>query len=154
MLSLFCRYLTALIMSVVISSLFDIECKDQVIQTLFTVIGIAYSIAISNIIGFKTDDIVNVKYRNIIKNKIKSMKNMNTIDFSLSILVFISSFLFTNFKFSLYFVRFNISMFVLLSLLFSLLYIVCSFAGLQQLSEEYLIDCTRKRTKLFQKVKC
>ncbi len=90
MLSLFCRYLTALIMSVVISSLFDIECKDQVIQTLFTVIGIAYSIAISNIIGFKTDDIVNVKYRNIIKNKIKSMKNMNTIDFSLSILVFIS----------------------------------------------------------------
>lgn len=49
MLSLFCRYLTALIMSVVISSLFDIECKDQVIQTLFTVIGIAYSIAISNI---------------------------------------------------------------------------------------------------------
>ncbi len=136
MLSLFYRYLTALIMSVVISSLFDIECKDQVIQTLFTVIGIAYSIAISNIIGFKTDDIVNVKYRNIIKNKIKSMKNMNTIDFSLSILVFISSFLFTSFKFSLYFVRFNISMFVLLSLLFSLLYIVCSFAGLQQLSED------------------
>ena len=136
MLSLFCRYLTALIMSVVISSLFDIECKDQVIQTLFTVIGIAYSIAISNIIGFKTDDIVNVKYRNIIKNKIKSMKNMNTIDFSLSILVFISSFLFTSFRFSLYFVRFNISMFVLLSLLFSLLYIVCSFADLQQLSED------------------
>lgn len=148
MLSLFYRYLTALIMSVVISSLFDIECKDQVIQTLFTVIGIAYSIAISNIIGFKTDDIVNVKYRNIIKNKIKSMKNMNTIDFSLSILVFISSFLFTNFKFSLYFVRFNISMFVLLSLLFSLLYIVCSFAGLQQLSEDVSDRLYKEKNKI------
>ena len=148
MLSLFCRYLTALIMSVVISSLFDIECKDQVIQTLFTVIGIAYSIAISNIIGFKTDDIVNVKYRNIIKNKIKSMKNMNTIDFSLSILVFISSFLFTNFKFSLYFVRFNISVFVLLSLLFSLLYIVCSFAGLQQLSEDVSDRLYKEKNKI------
>ena len=148
MLSLFCRYLTALIMSVVISSLFDIECKDQVIQTLFTVIGIAYSIAISNIIGFKTDDIVNVKYRNIIKNKIKSMKNMNTIDFSLSIHVFISSFLFTNFKFSLYFVRFNISMFVLLSLLFSLLYIVCSFAGLQQLSEDVSDRLYKEKNKI------
>ena len=148
MLSLFCRYLTALIISVVISSLFDIECKDQVIQTLFTVIGIAYSIAISNIIGFKTDDIVNVKYRNIIKNKIKSMKNMNTIDFSLSILVFISSFLFTNFKFSLYFVRFNISMFVLLSLLFSLLYIVCSFAGLQQLSEDVSDRLYKEKNKI------
>lgn len=148
MLSLFCRYLTALIMSVVISSLFDIECKDQVIQTLFTVIGIAYSIAISNIIGFKTDDIVNVKYRNIIKNKIKSMKNMNTIDFSLSILVFISSFLFTNFKSSLYFVRFNISMFVLLSLLFSLLYIVCSFAGLQQLSEDVSDRLYKEKNKI------
>jgi hypothetical protein len=148
MLSLFCRYLTALIISVVISSLFDIECKDQVIQTLFTVIGIAYSIAISNIIGFKTDDIVNVKYRNIIKNKIKSMKNMNTIDFSLSILVFISSFLFTSFKFSLYFVRFNISMFVLLSLLFSLLYIVCSFAGLQQLSEDVSDRLYKEKNKI------
>ena len=148
MLSLFCRYLTALIMSVVISSLFDIECKDQVIQTLFTVIGIAYSIAISNIIGFKTDDIVNVKYRNIIKNKIKSMKNMNTIDFSLSILVFISSFLFTSFKFSLYFVRFNMSMFVLLSLLFSLLYIVCSFAGLQQLSEDVSDRLYKEKNKI------
>lgn len=148
MLSLFCRYLTALIMSVVISSLFDIECKDQVIQTLFTVIGIAYSIAISNIIGFKTDDIVNVKYRNIIKNKIKSMKNMNTIDFSLSILVFISSFIFTSFKFSLYFVRFNISMFVLLSLLFSLLYIVCSFAGLQQLSEDVSDRLYKEKNKI------
>ena len=148
MLSLFYRYLTALIMSVIISSLFDIECKDQVIQTLFTVIGIAYSIAISNIIGFKTDDIVNVKYRNIIKNKIKSMKNMNTIDFSLSILVFISSFLFTNFKFSLYFVRFNISMFVLLSLLFSLLYIVCSFAGLQQLSEDVSDRLYKEKNKI------
>lgn len=148
MLSLFYRYLTALIMSVVISSLFDIECKDQVIQTLFTVIGIAYSIAISNIIGFKTDDIVNVKYRNIIKNKIKSMKNMNTIDFSLSILVFISSFLFTSFKFSLYFVRFNISMFVLLSLLFSLLYIVCSFAGLQQLSEDVSDRLYKEKNKI------
>lgn len=148
MLSLFCRYLTALIISVVISSLFDIECKDQVIQTLFTVIGIAYSIAISNIIGFKTDDIVNVKYRNIIKNKIKSMKNMNTIDFSLSILVFISSFLFTSFKFSLYFVRFNISMFVLLSLIFSLLYIVCSFAGLQQLSEDVSDRLYKEKNKI------
>ena len=148
MLSLFYRYLTALIMSVVISSLFDIECKDQVIQTLFTVIGIAYSIAISNIIGFKTDDIVNVKYRNIIKNKIKSMKYMNTIDFSLSILVFISSFLFTSFKFSLYFVRFNISMFVLLSLLFSLLYIVCSFAGLQQLSEDVSDRLYKEKNKI------
>ncbi len=148
MLSLFCRYLTALIISVVISSLFDIECKDQVIQTLFTVIGIAYSIAISNIIGFKTDDIVNVKYRNIIKNKIKSMKNMNTIDFSLSILVFISSFLFTSFKFSLYFVRFNMSMFVLLSLLFSLLYIVCSFAGLQQLSEDVSDRLYKEKNKI------
>ena len=148
MLSLFYRYLTALIMSVVISSLFDIECKDQVIQTLFTVIGIAYSIAISNIIGFKTDDIVNVKYRNIIKNKIKSMKNMNTIDFSLSILVFISSFLFTSFKLSLYFVRFNISMFVLLSLLFSLLYIVCSFAGLQQLSEDVSDRLYKEKNKI------
>lgn len=148
MLSLFYRYLTALIMSVFISSLFDIECKDQVIQTLFTVIGIAYSIAISNIIGFKTDNIINVKYRNIIKNKIKSMKNMNTIDFSLSILVFISSFLFTNFKFSLYFVRFNISMFVLLSLLFSLLYIVCSFAGLQQLSEDVSDRLYKEKNKI------
>lgn len=148
MLSLFCRYLTALIMSVIISSLFDIECKDQVIQTLFTVIGIAYSIAISNIIGFKTDDIVNVKYRNIIKNKIKSMKNMNTIDFSLSILVFISSFLFASSKFSLYFVRFNLSMFVLLSLLFSLLYIVCSFAGLQQLSEDVSDRLYKEKNKI------
>lgn len=148
MLSLFCRYLTALIISVVISSLFDIECKDQVIQTLFTVIGIAYSIAISNIIGFKTDDIVNVKYRNIIKNKIKSMKNMNTIDFSLSILVFISSFIFTSYEFSLYFVRFNISMFVLLSLLFSLLYIVCSFAGLQQLSEDVSDRLYKEKNKI------
>lgn len=148
MLSLFCRYLTALIMSVVISSLFDIECKDQVIQTLFTVIGIAYSIAISNIIGFKTDNIVNVKYRNIIKNKIKSMKNMNTIDFSLSILVFISSCLFTSFKFSLYFVKFNISMFVLLSLLFSLIYIVCSFAGLQQLSEDVSDRLYKEKNKI------
>ena len=148
MLSLFCRYLTALIISVVISSLFDIECKDQVIQTLFTVIGIAYSIAISNIIGFKTNDIVNVKYRNIIKNKIKSIKNMNTIDFSLSILVFISSFLFTSFKFSLYFVRFNMSMFVLLSLLFSLLYIVCSFAGLQQLSEDVSDRLYKEKNKI------
>lgn len=148
MLSLFCRYLTALIMSVVISSLFDIECKDQVIQTLFTVIGIAYSIAISNIIGFKTDDIVNVKYRNIIKNKIKSMKNMNTIDFSLSILVFISSCLFTSFKFSLYFVEFNISMFVLLSLLFSLFYIVFSFKGLQQLSEDVSDRLYKEKNKI------
>lgn len=148
MLSLFCRYLTALIMSVVISSLFDIECKDQVIQTLFTVIGIAYSIAISNIIGFKTDDIVNIKYRNIIKNKIKSMKNMNTIDFSLSILVFISSCLFTSFKFSLYFVKFNISMFVLLSLLFSLFYIVFSFKGLQQLSEDVSDRLYKEKNKI------
>nr|DAL47187.1 MAG TPA_asm: hypothetical protein [Caudoviricetes sp.] len=148
MLSLFCRYLTALIMSVVISSLFDIECKDQVIQTLFTVIGIAYSIAISNIIGFKTDNIVNVKYRNIIKNKIKSMKNMNTIDFSLSILVFISSCLFTSFKFSLYFVKFNISMFVLLSLLFSLFYIVFSFKGLQQLSEDVSDRLYKEKNKI------
>lgn len=73
---------------------------------------------------------------------------MNTIDFSLSILVFISSFLFTSFKFSLYFVRFNISMFVLLSLLFSLLYIVCSFAGLQQLSEDVSDRLYKEKNKI------
>lgn len=59
----------------------EFHVNANVLLTLFTVLGIGFSIAISNILSFDLSEIANPIYRKPIVSKLKSIEKQHGIDF-------------------------------------------------------------------------
>ena len=64
--------------------------KGSISDTLFTVLGIVYSIVMSLLITFSTSGIKNAEYRKVIKKLINKKISLTTVDFFIPVLFYLS----------------------------------------------------------------
>ncbi|WP_313094261.1 hypothetical protein [Empedobacter sp.] len=142
----------ALIISVLISlSQINIIASDYFMNAIFTVMGIMFSIGMGLIVTFNLSSIKNKTVLKAIRENIKSLQTYFITFFSLSALIYIVEYFFrdqtTNINiFKLFTVKevninFNLSLFALSFLLFSIIFFIVNFTKLQKLNND-IIDQT------------
>ncbi len=62
----------------------DVEGNVVVLQTLFTVLGIVFSISMSLLVSFNLSKILNNNMRNSLRGSITHLRNMLLLDFGMS----------------------------------------------------------------------
>lgn len=82
------RVLIAFILAVVISSL-GVTGNSSVLQTLFTVLGIVFSISMSLLVSFNLTKVLNAEIRKDIRRRIVNARNMLIIDFIVATLALV-----------------------------------------------------------------
>lgn len=132
------RILIALCISIVLSS-FGLHGSIGVLQSMYTVLGIAFSIAMSLIVSFDLSKIYNIKTKQRIRNSIKRTRNSIIFDFSISTIILIISST-DKFKETVIFICNKISLNIVLCAIciiaISLLYEVYNFTKIQSLNED------------------
>lgn len=63
--------------------------NDLVAQTLFTVLGVLYSVLMSSLTGFSLDNILNQFYRERFKKRIGVIAKKSSVLFALAIVLFV-----------------------------------------------------------------
>ena len=130
------RISLAAIVAVVLSSL-GIQGSDIVLQSLFTVIGISYSIAMSVLISFDLSKVYNLKVRRALRTKCRAILREMTLDFVATSLFFIFGLYCgegVNTRVSI--LRINMSVCSILVLLVSLFYELYNFDRIQKFKDE------------------
>lgn len=84
------RYTIVLIFTMLLSYL-NVRGNTTAVQSLFTVLGISFSISMSLIISFDLSQVLNEKYRTPIKQSIKTTRNGLIWDFILATFVLLLS---------------------------------------------------------------
>lgn len=135
------RILIACIISVAIAS-FGISFSHDYFNTMFNVIGIMFSIAISQILSFSFSGVTNDDFVRQHRDQLNRIRNTFIILFAFAALCFILSSKITNeykvkifkFSFNAFFGTYNI---------FCLIYFIINFIGLSNLKNE-IDDLIRK----------
>jgi hypothetical protein len=130
------RVSLAAIVAIVLSSL-GIQGSDIVLQSLFTVIGISFSIAMSVLISFDLSKVYNLNARRTLRTKCRAILREMTSDFVVTSLFFV---------FGLYcgegastrvsILRINMSVCSILVLLVSLFYELYNFDRIQKFKDD------------------
>ena len=90
MLHLALRYLLVIVVSIILS-LLGLTGNVTAVQTLFTVLGISFSISMSLIISFDLSQVHNEIYRKPIRLSIKQVRNELILDFFISVFILLLS---------------------------------------------------------------
>lgn len=77
------RIVIAVILSIVLASM-GVNGNSAVLQTLFTVLGIVFSISMSLLVSFNLTKIHNNKIRSKIRSSVNRTRNMLLVDFGVS----------------------------------------------------------------------
>lgn len=133
---LFFRYLIGLIISIILSEFNYLNFDEKIIQALFTVLGIGYSIAISNIISFDTSELMFNDYRRKIIKHLRDLRNVNSVDFLFASFIFVCCLSFPQQIFIYYIFKINLYTFASIILFLSICSLVIGFFSLQKLNEE------------------
>ncbi len=88
MVKLITRILIGLCVSIGLSK-FGVKGDVNIMQTLFTILGIVFSIVMSLLVTFDLSEILNAKIRKRIRNSINETTRNFVVDFSLSAFVFL-----------------------------------------------------------------
>lgn len=137
----FFRIVIAGIVALIFSSI-GVEGSGNVLQPLYTVLGILYSIAMSLIVSFNLSQVRNTDYRKSIRVSLKHIRNTLTLDFAISSIALILSLcveknkiisLFTIEKLT---VKLNIPTLAICVVIISMLYEVLNFYSIQSLNDE------------------
>lgn len=82
------RIITAFLIAFVLATI-GVAGNSLVLQTLFTVLGIVFSISMSLLVSFSLSKILNSKIRNLLRVSISHTRNMLLLDFGATTLVFV-----------------------------------------------------------------
>lgn len=86
----FIRIVIATVIALILSSL-GLEGSEKVLQSLYTVLGILYSIAMSLVVSFNLSQVRDTKTRNALRTALRHIRNTLTLDFGLSSVALIAS---------------------------------------------------------------
>lgn len=137
----FFRILIAGIVALIFSSI-GVEGSGNVLQPLYTVLGILYSIAMSLIVSFNLSQVRNTDYRKSIRVSLKHIRNTLTLDFAISSIALILSLCVEKNKIISLFtineltVKLNIPTLAICIVIISMLYEVLNFYSIQSLNDE------------------
>ncbi|SPT70056.1 hypothetical protein [Anaerobiospirillum thomasii] len=130
------RYIIVICLTVFLSMYNILNFDEKIVQALFTVLGVGYSIAISNIISFNSSELLINEYRRKIIKHLKDLRNINSLDFLLASLVFICCLAGPKRVINCYIVKIDLYTFASVTLFVSICSLVIGFFSLQSLNEE------------------
>lgn len=146
------KLITRLILAVALSlclSTAGVNSSDSVLQTLFTILGIVFSIGMSLLVSFNLSQIRNKSIRNRIRSSINNTIHLFVVDFIVTSLIFMCSILMYKkiAEFSISTVKLNVIMIGICTTTISLIYEVCNFQRIHKLNvdiEEKILEETEK----------
>lgn len=98
MVKLILRFVVAICISVLMTSCFNIHGNDGVLQTLFTILGIVFSLGMGLLVSFKLSEVKNSKIRKDMRHSLSHTLKLYVGDFGLTSFVFLISLLIYNGK--------------------------------------------------------
>lgn len=115
-------------------------------NTIFTVSGIMFSIGLGLIVNFNLQGVKNIWYLKKIRDNLNKVRNSFIASFSLSTICFLLNQYLGNFSFSFMFFHFDLSLFFLIMMLFSIFYYIVNLIDLQKLNDD-IVDKLIKEEK-------
>ena len=89
------RILIAFILAIAISSL-GVRGNTNVLQTLFTVLGIVFSISMSLLVSFNLSKVLNQDIRKELRQRIANTRNFLLVDFIVSTVTLVTALIWTD----------------------------------------------------------
>lgn len=139
----FFRVFYIIILSIIFSYS-PIRCGDTFFSVIYTVIGIMFPVALSQIMAFSFSDIENDKFVQRYRGQLSNIRLVFVILFSIATVVFLVRSV--SFKFQWKLLKFDIQFLHGVYLLFCLFYFVRNFVSLAKLKNE-IEDEIRKANK-------
>ena len=130
-------FICCIILSVPITLLMDIEIGENVSNTLFTIVGIMFSIGMSIAVTSNTSVVVNRKIRNSLRDEINRIRNLFISCFSIVSFIYVLNIIFTNWTLEVWGYKiFNLEVCQLIIQLYSIAYFIVNFMSLQNLNNQ------------------
>ena len=130
-------FICCIIMSVPITLLMDLKIGENVSNTLFTIVGIMFSIGLSIAVTSNTSVVVNRKIRNSLRDEINRIRNLFISCFSIVAFIYVLNIIFTNWTLEVWGYKiFNLEVCQLIIQLYSITYFIVNFMSLQNLNNQ------------------
>lgn len=126
-----------LVISMLITAFTNITIGKDVSNTLFTIVGIMFSIGMSIAVTSNTSVVANKSIRNNIREEINHIRDLFIGCFAVVAFIYVLNIIFENWTLKVYGYKiFNLGIFQLLFQLFSIAYFVVNFKSLQDLNNQ------------------
>jgi len=126
------RIAVVLLVSIPVSY-FPLSCSQEFYSVIYTVLGIMFSIALSQLMSFSFTEVSNPGYVQMHRSQLKKIRNRFIEQFSGATIFFLFSDFQLSFKFG--FLRFNFNALVFTYLIFCLIYFIWNFIDLSNLKD-------------------
>ena len=147
MIKLSIRLIIAVVVSLLLTAI-GIRGNSVVVQTLFTVLGIVFSIAMSLLVSFGLSEILNKGVRLKLRDSISKTRNCLLLDFCISTLILVVSLLWdgSNLVYEICSLRFDIMLFAVCAIATSLLYEMYNFSRIHNLHTDIEDAIVKEKT--------
>ncbi len=145
---LIARLMIAICLGAVLSYYLPEQINEGLIQALFTVLGIVFSIAMGLLVSFNLSAVLNDDFRKDIRSSIESTRNWLLIDFAISTLAFSIGVIYSSSQFFITTVSIRLQIICIALIIISLVYEIYNFRLINNLRidiEERLIKEENKR---------
>ena len=141
------RILVVLISTIIFSSVGNFTPDRVLMNTVFTVSGIMFSIGLGLIVNFNLYEIKNSWYLKRIRKNLNKVRNSFIFYFALSTLCFLLFHYLLIPIFSVWVLKFDVSVLFLIVMLFSIGYYIVNLVELQKLNDEIVDRINREIEK-------
>ena len=130
-------FFLCLVISILVAIFSDITIESDLYNTLFTIVGIMFSIGMSIAVTSNTSAVVNKKVRKNIREEINRIRDLFIICFTVVAFIYVLNIIFVNWTLNLCGYKiFNLAIFQLIIQLYSIAYFVVNFKSLQNLNNQ------------------
>lgn len=133
--------ITIVLLATVLFSYFTIPCSQEFYSVIYTVLGIMFSIALSQLMSFSFTEVANPKYVDTQRKQLRSIRRRFIIQFTGGTLFFLLSSLKLHFQKGWF--RFDFQSLVFVYMIYCLFYFIVNFIELSNLKDS-LEDEIRK----------
>ena len=126
-----------MVLSMTITAFMDIKIGKDVSNTLFTIVGIMFSIGMSIAVTSNTSVVVNRKIRKSIRDEINRIRDLFISCFSIVAIIYVLNIIFKSWTLEvLGYKIFNLEVLQLIIQLYSIVYFIVNFKSLQNLNNQ------------------
>lgn len=147
MVKLSIRLIIAFVVSLLLAAT-GVRGNSVVVQTLFTVLGIVFSIAMSLLVSFGLSEILNKGIRLKLRSSISKTRNCLLLDFSTSALILVASLLWdaSSLVYEICWLRIDVMLFAVCTIAMSLLYEIYNFRMIHNLHTDIEDEIVNEKT--------
>lgn len=147
MVKLSIRLIIAVVVSLLLATI-GVRGNSVVVQTLFTVLGIVFSIAMSLLVSFGLSEILNKSIRLNLRASINRTRNCLLLDFCISSFILIVSLLWDSSKlvYKICWLHIDIMLFAVCAIAMSLLYEIHNFSRIHNLHTDIEDAIVKEKT--------